>query len=89
MEQTRLTLWLAFVIALVTSIAPTILALAAYRQSAETHDVVNSRMTEMIKLVKTASGDAATLAEKKAQHQREGGDHDGVQQKYFDRWKRG
>lgn len=71
MEQNRLTLWLAFVIAIITSIAPTILALAAYRQSAATHDVVNSRMSEMIVLVKSAATDAATLAEKNAQHQRE------------------
>lgn len=71
MEQNKLTLWLAFVIAIITSIAPTILALAAYRQSAETHDVVNSRMSEMIVLVKAAATDAATLAEKKVQGKRE------------------
>lgn len=71
-EQSKLTLWLAFGIAIVTAIPPTILALAAYRQSADTHDVVNSRMSEMIKLVEKSSADAATLAEKKAQHQREG-----------------
>lgn len=75
----KLTLWLAFAIAVVTAIPPTILALAAYNesaaaraQSAETHNVVNSRMSEMIKLVEKSATDAATLAEKKAQHQREG-----------------
>lgn len=72
MEQNKLTLWLAFIIAIVTSIAPTILALAAYRQSAATHEIVNSRMSEMIILVKAAATDAATLAEKKAQGKREG-----------------
>lgn len=79
MEQNRLTLWLAFAIAIVTATPPTILALAAYNessaalaQSVETHKVVNSRMTEMIGLVGKSAADAATLAEKNAQHQREG-----------------
>lgn len=72
MEHNRLTLWLAFAIAIVTATPPTILALAAYNKSQETHDVVNSRMTEMIKLVGSAATDAATLAEKKAQRAREG-----------------
>lgn len=72
MEQGKLTLWLAFAIAIVTATPPTILAMAAYNQSADTHKLVNSRMTEMIELVEKSATDAATLAEKKAQQQRDG-----------------
>lgn len=49
-----------------------IVAVETKAQSVRTHDEVNHKMAEMLALNKIAAADEATLAEKKAQHIREG-----------------
>ena len=67
--------WSAVIIQAITTIPATIFAYAAYVQSTRAHTEtvktgkeVNSRMTEMLAL----NTDAATLAEKTAEHVRKG-----------------
>lgn len=56
----------------IVAVAPTIAALAALWQAVKTHNAVNSRMDELLKLAKAESAAAATLAEKDAEHVRKG-----------------
>ena len=43
------------VIALIVSIAPTIMGIATFIQTVKTHKIVNSRMTELLELTRSAS----------------------------------
>lgn len=70
--DTQVSLIAAILIALISAVPATIAALAAWNQSKKTHILFNSRMSEMLALTKQAAGDAATLAEKKAEHVRQG-----------------
>ena len=63
--------WDTIIISGIVAIPPTIAAVAALHKATQTHDIVNSRMTEMLALTKKAATDAATLAEKGAQTIRE------------------
>lgn len=55
---------LAILLATIAAVPPSIFALAAYSKAGETHDLVNSRMTEMLGIYTKAATDAATLAER-------------------------
>jgi hypothetical protein len=61
---------LAIGLAVIAATPPTLVALAALRKAESTHLLVNSRMSELLALTKAAAGDAATLAEKRAEKQR-------------------
>lgn len=62
--------WTVVLVAALAAIPPSLAALATYIKTNETHDLVNSRMTEMLTVVRQGSADAATLAEKKKQEER-------------------
>lgn len=66
--------WETIILAIITAIPPTMVAAAAFYQAykanskaGETHNLVNSRMTELLEISKKASADAATLTEKRTQ----------------------
>lgn len=78
--------WNLLITASATAIPATIFALAAWRaagraeaqaketqvQAKETHDIVNSRMSEMRDIIRKEATAEATLAEKEAEHVRKG-----------------
>lgn len=66
--------WETIILAIITATPPTLVAAAALYQAIkaknktiETHEAVNSRMTELLEISKKASADAATLTEKRTQ----------------------
>lgn len=64
--------WQIVLLAVITATPPTIVALGAFVQAKETHEAVNSRMTELLLITKKAATDAATLAEQAAEQRRQG-----------------
>lgn len=58
--------------AIIAAVPPTIMALAAYMKASQTHDLVNSRMSELLEIARKESAAQATLDEKAAQHIRSG-----------------
>lgn len=64
--------WKAVVIAAIAAVPPTLAALAAFGRADSTHDLVNSRMTEMLTVVKAAATAEATLKEKATEKARQG-----------------
>lgn len=58
------------VVAGITALAPTIIALAALVQAIRTHSLVNSRMTQLLELARKEAITAATLAAKEAAESR-------------------
>ena len=62
-------------IAVIAATPPTIVATASLIKATQTHDLVNSRMTELLEITKAEATSKATLAEKLAERQRE--DHKG------------
>lgn len=71
--------WDTIILAIISSGPPTLLALAALiqatkakNQSLETHQAVNSRMSELLELARKEAASQATLDEKDAEHARKG-----------------
>ena len=60
------------IVALITSIPPTLFAFAAWRQSGKVHNLINSRMTELLEITKREAAANATLLEKTAERMRQG-----------------
>lgn len=71
MTERRHINWNVILVAVIAAIPPSIVGLAAYNKADQTHQLVNSRMTELLELTRKAAKDEATLAEKKAQTVRE------------------
>lgn len=64
--------WKAVAIAAIAAVPPTLMALAAFNKAESTHALVNSRMTEMLTVVKAAATAEATLKEKATEKARQG-----------------
>ncbi len=64
--------WDAIIIACVTAVPPTLVALAAFIQAMKTHKAVNSRMDELLNVARQAAHSQGTLEEKAAEQQRKG-----------------
>lgn len=62
--------WENIILALLASLPPTLVAIAAFRRQGTTHDLVNSRMTELLEVTRTNAANKATLVEKKAERVR-------------------
>lgn len=65
-------IFLAIVLAVLAALPPTLVAWAALQKADETHNLVNSRMTEMLSVVKAAASAEATLKEKADEKARQG-----------------
>lgn len=63
---------LAVALACIAAIPPTMVAWSALTKAEETHDLVNSRMTQMLELVRKSASAEATLKEKATEKARAG-----------------
>ena len=73
-RRSHATQWQNVALAAIAALAPTIMAAGAFWRASEskeqtlsTHQLVNSRMTEMIEVVRKQAHDAAILAERDEQ----------------------
>lgn len=62
--------WTIIIAAIIATTPPTILAIASLKKSYQTHELVNSRMTELLAIAKKESAATATLKEKEAEQDR-------------------
>lgn len=63
--------WTIIIAAAIAVLPPTILAIASLYKASETHNLVNSRMTELLEITKKAATADATLKEKAAEKVRQ------------------
>lgn len=62
---------LAIALAVIAAVPPSIVAMAAFNKASATHELVNSRMTELLEITRKSSKAEGKLGEQNAQGARE------------------